>query len=143
MAARDTLLRLLERRALTIAATAFAVGVALFFGYVSAVGWGPPGTLAYEAYERANRIMLAPLLVHLAAWLVVLHASARGATVAGTLGATMLVGGNIGEFWLFSAEEYTSAARVLSWTSCMFGALVSVTAFALLTIGGPRPRTTS
>ena len=140
---RASLISLLERRALTIAAIAFVVGAVLFFGYVGTVGWGLPGTTAYEQYERANRILAAPLLVHLAGWLLALRAQPRGATLAGVIGAAMLIAGNVGEFWFFSSEPYTSSARLLSWTSFMFGALLTLPAFALLAMGRAGRRSTA
>jgi hypothetical protein len=138
---RSALLAVLARRGAAIAAVAFAVGAALVFGYVGTVGWGAPGTAAYTEYETANRIMLVPLLVHLAGWVLELRSSPRGATVAGAIGATMLVLGNVGEFWLFSAEPYSSAARLLSWSSFLLGALMSLPAFAFLAIGNSRRAT--
>jgi hypothetical protein len=135
------MLSAIPRRGAVLAAVAFAIGAAFYFGYVDNVGWGAPGTAAYAAYETANRIMLAPLLVHLAGWALELRSSGRGAAVAGTIGAVMLVLGSLGEFWLFSADSYTSAARLLSWSTFLLGALVSLPAFAFLAMGGSRRAT--
>jgi hypothetical protein len=131
----------MPRRGAALAAVAFAVGAALYLGYVPSVGWGAPGTAAYTQYEIANRIMLVPLLVHLAGWALELRSAGRGAALAGTIGAAMLVLGNVGEFWLFSAESYSSAARLLSWSTFLLGALVSLPAFAFLAIGNSRRAT--
>ena len=51
-----------------IAVLGFVASAAMFFGYIGSVDWGEPGTEAYAAYERANRVLLLPLLVHLAGW---------------------------------------------------------------------------
>jgi hypothetical protein len=138
---RFSALRVVPRRGAALAAIAFAIGAAFFLGYVPGVGWGAPGTAAYTDYETANRIMLVPLLVHLAGWALELRSSARGAALAGTIGATMFVLGNVGEFWLFSAEPYSSAARLLSWSTFLLGALVSLSAFAFLAMSSSRRAT--
>ncbi len=141
MADRSRVLSVLQRRGAVIAASAFAVGAALFFGYIPNIGWGAPGTAAYMEYETANRLMLVPLLIHLAGWALELRSSGRGAAIAGTIGAAMLVLGNAGEFWLFSAEPYSSAARLLSWSAFLLGALVSLPAFAFLAMRDSRRAT--
>ena len=69
----------LGRRGAAIAAVAFAIGAALFFGYVGNVGWGAPGTAAYTAALAGTFLLGA--LVSLPAFAFLAMGNSRRATV--------------------------------------------------------------
>jgi hypothetical protein len=110
-----------------LAVGGFAATVWYFFGPLGSVVWGPPGTEAYLAYERANRLASVPLLIHFAGWsLLVRDRGLRRVAAIGALGSLMMLLGNVGEFWIFSTESYASAARNLSWLSFLLGTLAAM-----------------
>jgi hypothetical protein len=113
----------------------FAAALWYFFGYLGSVGWGPPGTEAYVVYERANRLASVPLLVHLAGWTVLVRDRAwRRVAAIGALGSLMMLAGNVGEFWIFSGESYTSVARNVSWMTFLLGTLAAVVGLVALVV---------
>ena len=74
------------------------------------VGYGDPGTLAYERYEAYNRLLplvLLPVVVGFPG----LHAAQRrgygwlgkAGLVAALLGLAPVAAGSVGEFWVFTA----------------------------------------
>jgi hypothetical protein len=118
-----------------LAAGGFAATVWYFFGPLGSVGWGYPGTEAYLAYERANRLASVPLLIHLAGWtLLVRDGDSRRVAVIGALGSLMMLAGNVGEFWIFSEESYASVARNLSWFTFLIGALTAIVGLIALAV---------
>jgi hypothetical protein len=118
-----------------LAVGGFAATVWYFFGPIGSVGWGYPGTEAYLAYERANRLASVPLLVHLAGWtLLVRDRGSRRIAAIGALGSLMMLVGNVGEFWMFSEESYASVARNLSWLTFLIGALAAIVGLIALAV---------
>jgi hypothetical protein len=118
-----------------LAVGGFAATVWYFFGPIGSVGWGYPGTEAYLAYERANRLASVPLLVHLAGWtLLVRDRGSRRMAAIGALGSLMMLVGNVGEFWMFSEESYASVARNLSWLTFLIGALAAIVGLIALAV---------
>lgn len=122
-----------------LAVGGFAATVWYMFGPLGSVGFGYPGTEAYLAYERANRIASVPLLIHLAGWLLLVRGrGSRRVAAIGTLGSLMMLVGNVGEFWIFSEESYASAARNLSWLTFLIGALFAIVGLIALIAMGVR-----
>ncbi len=89
----------------------------LWAGGVQGIGWGEPGSAAYERYEFFNRLLplaVLPILVGFAG----LHAAQRrshgrlgGAGFALVLaGFVIMTAGSVGEFWVFSDQPYGSAS---------------------------------
>ena len=118
-----------------LAVGGFAATVSYFFGPLGSAGWGPPGTEAYLAYERANRLASVPLLIHLAGWtLLVRDRVWRRVAAIGTVGSLMMVVGNVGEFWVFSEESYASAVRNLSWLTFLLGTLAAIVGLIALAV---------
>jgi len=122
-----------SRLGVILAVAGFAATVWYFFGPLGSAGFGYPGTDAYLAYERANRLASVPLVVHLAGWtLVVRDRGLRRFAAIGALGSLMMLAGNVGEFWIFSQDSYASATRNLSWFTFLLGALAAIAAFFAL-----------
>ena len=125
----------LSRLGGVLAVGGFAATVWYFFGPLGSAGWGPPGTDAYLAYERANRLASVPLLIHLAGWtLLVRDRVWRRVASIGALGSLMMLAGNVGEFWVFSEESYASAVRNLSWLTFLLGALAAIVGLIALAV---------
>jgi hypothetical protein len=119
-----------------LAVGGFAATVWYFFGPLGSSGWGPPGTEAYLAYERANRLASVPLLIHVVGWtLLIRDRGFRRVAWIGTVGSLMMLAGNVGEFWIFSQDSYASAARNLSWFTFLLGALVAIVGLIGLAVG--------
>ena len=125
----------LSRLGGVLAVGGFAATVWYFFGPLGSAGWGPPGTDAYLAYERANRLASVPLLIHLGGWtLLVRDPVWRRVASIGALGSLMMLAGNVGEFWVFSEESYASAVRNLSWFTFLLGALAAIVGLIALAV---------
>ena len=125
----------LSRLGGVLAVGGFAATVWYFFGPLGSAGWGPPGTDAYLAYERANRLASLPLLIHLAGWtLLVRDRVWRRVASIGAIGSLMMLAGNVGEFWVFSEESYASAVRNLSWFTFLLGALAAIVGLIALAV---------
>jgi hypothetical protein len=125
----------LSRLGVVLAVGGFAASVWYFSGPLGSVGWGPPGTEAYVAYERANRLASVPLLIHLAGWaLLVRDRGWRRVAAIGAVGSLMMLAGNVGEFWIFSEASYASAARNLSWLTFLLGALIAIVGLIALAV---------
>ncbi len=125
----------LTRLGVILALAGFAAALWYFFGYVPSVGWGPPGTEAYVQYERANRLFLLPLLVHAAGWTLIVRVRTwRRVAAIGASGSLMMVAGSAGEFWIFSAESYQSAVRLVSWMIFLLGTLGAIVGFIAVAI---------
>ncbi|HUG06140.1 MAG TPA: hypothetical protein VMQ78_06355 [Candidatus Limnocylindria bacterium] len=74
-----------------------------------------------------------PLLVHAAGWTLLVRDRAwRRVAVAGAVGSVMMLVGNVGEFWIFSAESYTSVARNVSWMMFLLGSLAAIVGLVAL-----------
>ena len=93
------------------------------------VGWGEPPSPAYERYEAYNRVMpvILPLLV---AGLLAFHAAQKGGhgwlrragTIIALIGFTLLLVGNVAEFWVFNTQPYGEVnGRDNSWTLYLLG----------------------
>jgi len=124
-----------SRLGVILAVGGFAATVWYFFGPLGSAGFGYPGSEAYLAYERANRLASVPLLVHLAGWtLLVRDRGLRSVAAIGALGSLMMLAGNVGEFWIFSEQSYSSAARNLSWLTFLLGALIAIVGLIALAL---------
>lgn len=133
--------RSLTRLGGILAIGGFAVTLCYFFGYLGSVGWGPPGTEAYDRYERANRLVSVPLLVHVAGWTLLVRDRAwRRVAAIGAVGSLMMLAGNVSEFWIFSTESYQSAARNISWMTFLLGVLAAVVGLIALAVRRVRNR---
>ena len=93
------------------------------------VGWGEPPSPAYARYEAYNRVMpvILPLLV---AGLLGFHAAQKGGhgwlrragLIIALIGFTLLLVGNVAEFWVFNTQPYGEAnGRDNSWTLYLLG----------------------
>lgn len=93
------------------------------------VGWGEPPSPAYERYEAYNKVMpvILPLLV---AGLLGFHAAQKGGhgwlrragLIIALIGFTLLLVGNVAEFWVFNTQPYGEAnGRANSWTLYLLG----------------------
>ena len=109
-------------------------------------GYGEPGTVAYETYERLNRLMAVSLLLMSAGWLGARLAwpagPGRWAAALAFMGSLVVAGGNAAEFWLFSELPYGVAGngRDLSWIAFSIGNLVMDIGATLLGIAAWRSR---
>jgi len=124
-----------SRLGVILAVGGFAATVWYFFGPLGSAGFGYPGTDAYVAYERANRLASVPLLIHLAGWILLIRDRGFRSVVAiGALGSLMMLAGNLGEFWIFSQDSYASATRNLSWFTFLLGALLAIVGLIALAV---------
>jgi hypothetical protein len=122
-----------SRLGVILAIGGFAATVWYFFGPLGSAGFGYPGSDAYSAYERANRLASVPLLIHLVGWiLLVRDRGLRRVAAIGALGSLMMLAGNVGEFWVFSQDSYSSPTRNLSWLTFLMGALAAIVGFFAL-----------
>jgi hypothetical protein len=96
------------------------------------VGYGEPGTLAYERYEAYNRLLPLALLLVMVGFLG-LHAAqrrsygrlGRAGFVTALVGLALVVAGSVGEFWVFTMQPYGEVnGRDASWTIYLLGHLV-------------------
>ena len=96
------------------------------------VGYGEPGTPAYERYELYNRLLPLALLPVMVGFLG-LHAAQRrsygrlgkAGFVTAFVGLALAVAGSVGEFWVFTMQPYGEAnGRDASWTIYLLGHLV-------------------
>ena len=125
----------MSRLGVILAVGGFAATVWYFFGPLGSAGFGYPGTDAYVAYERANRLASVPLLIHLAGWILLIRDRGFRSVVAiGALGSLMMLAGNLGEFWIFSQDSYASATRNLSWFTFLLGALLAIVGLIALAV---------
>jgi hypothetical protein len=98
-----------------------------FLFYIPSVGWGEPGTAAYDAYQLANRGMAVLLVVvALTALTIARRTPHRRTAVVAFGGAVAMLVGSVAEFWIFSSESYASAVRGSAWSLFLLGALVFV-----------------
>src|SRR5918997_5781000 len=95
------------------------------------VGWGEPGSAAYQRYELINRLLplaILPVVVGLVGLHVVLRRSYGWLGTAGfttlLVGFALMVAGSVGEFWIFSAQSYEGFGRNASWGLFLLGHLV-------------------
>ena len=125
----------MSRLGVILAVGGFAATVWYFFGPLGSAGFGYPGTEAYLAYERANRLASVPLLIHLAGWtLLIRDRGLRRIAAVGALGSLLMLVGNVGEFWIFSEASYASVERNLSWLTFLVGALVAIVGLIALAV---------
>ena len=96
------------------------------------VGYGDPGTLAYERYEAYNRLLPLAVLPVIVGFLG-LHAAqrrtygwlGRASLVTALLGLELAVAGSVGEFWVFTTQPYGEPnGRNASWAIYLLGHLV-------------------
>jgi hypothetical protein len=120
---------------------------ALWAGVEQSVGWGAPGSTAYERYELINRLMPLALLPVVVGFIGLHAAQRRSYGWLGMAGfATVLVGfmliiaGNLGEFWVFSDESYEGAGRNASWALFLLGHPVLVIGTLLFGIATARAK---
>lgn len=115
-----------------LAAMAGGVFWALWTVGFNFVGYGEPGTLAYERYEAYNRLLPLALLPVMVGFLG-LHVAQRrsygwlgsAGCVTALFGLTLVVAGSVGEFWVFTMQPYGEAnGRDDSWTIYLLGHLV-------------------
>jgi hypothetical protein len=90
--------------------------------------WGPPGTVAYERYQWANRLVALPLLLFLSGNIAIHRSVSMGSDRFGgitlaimSLGYIAMIVGSVAEFWLFSKRSYTDPFRNGSWTIFLIG----------------------
>ncbi len=120
---------------------------ALWAGVEQSVGWGQPGSAAYERYELINRLLSLTILL-VVVGLFGLHAVLRRSYGwLGTMGfVTLLVGfalmvaGSVGEFWVFSAQSYDALGRTASWALFLLGHLVLAIGTVLFGIATARAK---
>jgi hypothetical protein len=112
------------------------------------VGYGEPGTLAYERYEAYNRLLPLALLLVMVGFLG-LHAAQRRSYghlgrvgfLTALVGLALVVAGSVGEFWVFTMQPYGEAnGRDASWTIYLLGHLVLAIGSVLLGIAGVRAK---
>jgi hypothetical protein len=124
-----------SRLGVILALGGFAATVWYFYGPLGSAGFGYPGTDAYLAYERANRLASVPLLIQLVGWILLLRdRGLRRVAAIGAVGSLMMFAGNVGEFWIFSEESYSSAARNLSWLTFLLGGLGAIVGLIALAV---------
>jgi hypothetical protein len=122
-----------SRLGVILAVGGFAATVWYFYGPLGSAGFGYPGTEAYFAYERANRLASVPLSIHIVGWILLgRDRGLRRVAAIGALGSLMMLAGNVGEFWIFSQDSYASATRNLSWLTFLLGALAAIVGFFAL-----------
>ena len=111
------------------------------------VGWGEPGSTAYQRYELINRLLplaILPVVVGLVGLHVVLRRSYGWLGTAGFItllvGFALMVAGSVGEFWIFSAQSYTGPGRNASWVLFLLRHLVLAIGTVLFGIGIARAK---
>ena len=123
-----------------LAGAALSIAVTLLIGWM---GWGQPGTEAYETYELLNRVAVLPMLLMIAVPGALLGRPSirderRGsiAAVALLVGLLAMAIGTSGEFWIFTDQPYGgsgSEGRIMSYILGTFlGGMVALIALALL-----------
>ena len=120
---------------------------ALWAGVEQSIGWGEPGSSAYERYELVNRLLPFALIPVVVGFIGLHVAQRRSFGRLGTAGfATALVGfmlitaGSVGEFWVFSDQSYEGAGRNASWALFLLGHLVLVIGTLLFGIATVRAK---
>ncbi len=112
------------------------------------VGYGEPGTPAYERYEAYNRLLPLALLPVVVGFLG-LHAAqrrsygwlGRAGFVTALVGLALVVAGSVGEFWVFTMQPYGEAnGRDASWTIYLLGHLVLAVGSVLFGIATVRAK---
>ena len=112
------------------------------------VGYGEPGTLAYERYEAYNRLLPLVLLAVMVGF-IGLHAAqrrsygllGRAGFVTALLGLALAVTGSVGEFWVFTMQPYGEAnGRDASWMIYGLGHLVLAVGSVLFGVATVRAR---
>ncbi len=112
------------------------------------VGYGDPGTPAYERYEAYNRLLPLVLLPVMVGFLGLHAAQRRGygwlgraGLVTALLGLALVVTGSVGEFWVFTAQPYGEPnGRDASWTVYLLGHLVLAVGSVLFGIASVRAK---
>ena len=131
-----------------LAAMAGGVLWALWTVGFNFVGYGQPGTAAYERYEAYNRLLPLVLLPVMAGFLG-LHAAqrrsygwlGRAGFVTALLGLALVAAGSVGEFWVFTAQPYGEPnGRDASWAIYLLGHLVLAVGSVLMGIAGVRAK---
>jgi hypothetical protein len=119
----------------------------LWVGVEQSVGWGQPGSAAYERYELINRLLplaILPVVVGLVGLHAVFRRSNGWLGTAGfvslLVGFALMVAGSVGEFWVFSAQSYDGPGRNASWTLFLLGHLVLAIGTVLFGIATARAK---
>ena len=129
-----------------LAAMAGGVLWALWTVGFNFVGYGNPGTPAYERYEAYNRLLPLVLLPVMVGFLG-LHAAqsrsygwlGRAGLVTALLGLALVAAGSVGEFWVFTTQPYGEPnGRDASWTVYLLGHLVLAVGSVLFGIASVR-----
>ncbi len=114
----------------------------------NSVGYGEPGTPAYERYEAYNRLLPLALLPLMVGFLG-LHAVQRrsygwlgkAGFVAALVRLALGVAGSVGEFWVFTTQPYGEAnGRDASWMIYLVGHLVLAIGSVLFGIAAVRAK---
>ena len=103
------------------------------------IGWGPPGSSVYEAYENCNRLQPIPLLLQVIgiSWFVHHYRAKIGKGVRWGLaifliGYVLRIAGIAGEFWIFTNETYSSNLRGISYSLTGVGFLIGLIGLAFI-----------
>ncbi len=112
------------------------------------VGYGDPGTPAYERYEAYNRLLPLVLLPVVVGFLGLHAAQRRGygrqgkaGLVAVLLGLALVAAGSVGEFWVFTTQPYGEPnGRDASWAIYLLGHLVLAVGSVLFGIASVRAK---
>lgn len=102
---------------------------ALWAVVVQSVGWGEPGSAAYERYELINRLLPLALLPVVVGFVGLHVAQRRRYGWLGTTGFVLVLAGfaiilvgSAGEFWAFTEQGYALPnLRDTSWTLFLLG----------------------
>ena len=112
------------------------------------VGYGDPGTPAYERYEAYNRLLPLALLLVMMGFLG-LHAAQRksygrlgkAGFVTALVGLALVISGSVGEFWVFTAQPYGEPnGRDASWMLYLLGHLVLAVSCVLFGVATARAK---
>jgi hypothetical protein len=106
------------------AAGAFALIGVLAFMYAGSMDWGPPGTLRYVEYERANRLVGLPWLATTVLLAVLLRWPPRLGVGVAFVGSSLILVGSVGEFWVLTDVSYRDPIRATAWTAFLLGHVV-------------------
>lgn len=106
------------------------VGVVLVL-IAGASDWGPPGSLAYAGYERMNRWVALPWLGTVVVLVVLLRWPPRAGVAVAFIGAALVLGGIVGEFWVWTELSYRDPARSFAYSTSSLGHLVFLIGYGL------------
>ena len=119
-----TTLAVLRRRTFLAGAGALALIGVIAFMYAGSMDWGPPGTLRYIEYERANRLVGLPWLATAVLLAILLRWSPRVGVGVAFVGSALIIVGSVSEFWVLTDVSYRDPIRATAWTTFLLGHLV-------------------